>query len=229
MSLTQIIIGDIVPLAKRGAWSGLFGGVWGVASVLGPLLGEYLPHCPLVAFGSSLFLRQRRNSGAKGRQLAMVFLPQPSDSRHRPRRPLLLPQAQPISQTHMARPQQDIRLPRSCAHHVGMRLSRCGILIRLGSWMGIQGHYCTSCSRSNALPFEFGQLLGYQEECDHSAEGLEDEDDGLSHASESVAGHVSPQLFRNRGGSTDVFIVLSWHHPSIGRCKLTPGLTVPPY
>lgn len=39
MSLTQIIIGDIVPLAKRGAWSGLFGGVWGVASVLGPLLG----------------------------------------------------------------------------------------------------------------------------------------------------------------------------------------------
>ncbi|KAI5455350.1 hypothetical protein NCC49_000164 [Naganishia albida] len=42
MSLTQIIIGDIVPLAKRGAWSGLFGGVWGVASVLGPLLGGIL-------------------------------------------------------------------------------------------------------------------------------------------------------------------------------------------
>lgn len=45
MSLTQIIIGDIVPLAKRGAWSGLFGGVWGVASVLGPLLGEQKHSC----------------------------------------------------------------------------------------------------------------------------------------------------------------------------------------
>lgn len=39
ISLTQIIIGDIVPLHKRGAFNSWLGLVWGMAAVLGPLLG----------------------------------------------------------------------------------------------------------------------------------------------------------------------------------------------
>lgn len=39
LSLTQIIIGDIVPLHKRGAFNAWLGSIWGIASVLGPLFG----------------------------------------------------------------------------------------------------------------------------------------------------------------------------------------------
>ncbi|KAJ9107602.1 hypothetical protein QFC21_001061 [Naganishia friedmannii] len=42
MSLTQIIIGDIVPLAKRGIYNSFFGAVWGISSCVGPVLGGIL-------------------------------------------------------------------------------------------------------------------------------------------------------------------------------------------
>src|SRR3954466_5549079 len=37
--LTQAVVGDIVPPRDRGRYQGIFGGVFGLASVAGPLLG----------------------------------------------------------------------------------------------------------------------------------------------------------------------------------------------
>ncbi len=40
--LTQAVIGDIVPPRDRGRYQGIFGGVFGLASVAGPLLGGFI-------------------------------------------------------------------------------------------------------------------------------------------------------------------------------------------
>lgn len=42
MVTTQATVGDIVPPRERGKYQGLFGAVFGVASVVGPLVGGYL-------------------------------------------------------------------------------------------------------------------------------------------------------------------------------------------
>lgn len=39
VGLTNILVGDLVPLSRRGTFAGLFGTTWGLASVTGPIIG----------------------------------------------------------------------------------------------------------------------------------------------------------------------------------------------
>ncbi|WRT69577.1 uncharacterized protein IL334_006566 [Kwoniella shivajii] len=42
IGLTSIVVSDIVPLHKRGTYQGFLGSAWGIAAVLGPILGGLL-------------------------------------------------------------------------------------------------------------------------------------------------------------------------------------------
>ncbi|WP_322042454.1 MDR family MFS transporter [Paraburkholderia sp. J67] len=42
MVVTMAAVGDVIPPAQRGRYQGMFGGVFGVATVIGPLLGGFL-------------------------------------------------------------------------------------------------------------------------------------------------------------------------------------------
>lgn len=39
LSLSDIVVADLVPLSERGNFIGLFGAVWAIASAIGPPIG----------------------------------------------------------------------------------------------------------------------------------------------------------------------------------------------
>lgn len=77
MSLGEILVTDLVPLAARGAWFGYLGSMWAIGSVTGPLMGGafaqniswrwiFWINVPIIAVGTvaiAMFLRLNRTPG----------------------------------------------------------------------------------------------------------------------------------------------------------------------
>ena len=104
MPLSQTIIGDIIPPRQRGKYQGLMGGVFGLASILGPLVGGFvtdnwgwrylffitLPVGVFAFFGISRFLHlehtPRETVDRQGRHRRAVDDPHPAARAHLARR-----------------------------------------------------------------------------------------------------------------------------------------------
>ena len=78
----QAIVGDVVSPRDRGRYMGLFGAMFGVATVLGPLLGGLLREVPVVALGL-LHQHPDRGRGALRHRRAASGPPAPGAPRHR--------------------------------------------------------------------------------------------------------------------------------------------------
>ena len=65
---TMAVVGDIFPPRDRGRYQGFFGAVFGVSTVLGPLLGGFfVDHCRGAGSSTSTSRGDRRTGGDRGR------------------------------------------------------------------------------------------------------------------------------------------------------------------